>query len=1062
MRSSPPSRTGPNPYVHGERIERVVAHHARLRPADISVQQGHRLLTYGELVQRADAVAAALYERGVRAGGRVAVRMRRSPELVIALLGVLRAGAAYAATDPEWPHARVLDSLRSTGPDLIVTDDPVPGVGGEIPVTPFDALLTGDPAAAPPPEADGTRTAAIFYTSGSTGKPKGVLSPHRGTLRTLVDCPAIPLDSDTVFLQAAPLPWDGLSLELWAPLLNGGRSVLLDAAAVALDAEQLEDVVGLGVNSLWLTSSLFSVLAEERLDLFGELRLLLVGGERVSVAGARRVLRRFPELHMVNGYGPAEATIFATHHVIRPADVAEDSTEIPIGTPLPRTPVMLLGPDGRAVPDGGPGEGELAIGGDGVALGYANNPEETGRRFFSADGRRYYRSGDLVVRDAEGLLRYRGRIDHQFKIRGIRIEAGEVESVLEAHPDITAACVLPVEAVPGRRELAAAYATCDGQPRDTAELRAFAGRHLLDAMVPTVFHHVDRLPLTGTGKTDRKAVGHSVRQVLGLLPAPGRAPQEGGPAPDQQQGSQTDQQADPLLAEVRDLLGPTALGMRDDLVLAGANSLDVIRLAARLGRRLNARLTASDVYRLRTLEDIRAHCSADTTAAADVFPQPTGQEENDAPLSHAQQRFWLAEMSAPGAADNLIVLAYALSGPLKTEVLAEALQDTVRLHPALRTMYPWGDEAPVQRVLPPDESGIGIELTEPPADAAGPAAGLQELAEAVTADWWDRPFSLETEVPLRVRLCRLDADRHLLCVQMHHIAFDGWSESVLVADLQAAYRARLAGRPAERPGGRLTYGSYSVWEKTRIAEWAKDDLPFWKGELCPATPPFLPTPTGAGEARRLEAVLQVTAGTVDSLVKVSARYGGPAVTALAAGAAQAVATTFGTGSFTLGSVTAGRFDPALETVLGYFVNPFGIRVRDGGSEDLAALVGRTADGIVAALAHTRTPFDEVVRELGPDRSRHPWFQAFAVLQAEPPSGRLGDEVTVEPVRVRPPRTAVELMLEAVPEPGGSWQLVIAWREDGVEESRVRRLVEALRTALNRIAVLAERPSPTRS
>ncbi|OKI00985.1 hypothetical protein A6A06_19095 [Streptomyces sp. CB02923] len=1052
MRSSPPSGTGPNPYVYGERIEQVVAHHARLRPADIAVQQGHRLLTYGELAQRADSVAAALHERGVTAGGRVAVRMTRSPELVTALLGVLRAGAAYVATDPEWPHARVLDSLRGTGPDLFITDDPVPGVDGEIPVAPFDVLLSGDPAAAPPPERDGTRTASIFYTSGSTGKPKGVLSPHRGTLRTLVDCPAIPLDSDAVFLQAAPLPWDGLSLELWAPLLNGGRSVLLDAGAATLDAEQLERVVGLGVNSLWLTSSLFSVLAEERLDLFGELRLLLVGGERVSVASARRVLRRFPELHMVNGYGPAEATIFATHHVIRPADVAEDSTEIPIGTPLPRTAVMLLGPDGRAVPDGEPGEGELAIGGDGVALGYANNPEETGRRFFDTGGNRYYRSGDIVVRDVEGLLRYRGRIDHQFKIRGIRIEAGEVESVLEAHPDITAACVLPLEAVPGRRELAAAYATSDGRPRDAAELRAFAGRQLLDAMVPTVLHHVDRLPLTGTGKTDRKAVGQAVRQALGPVPAPGRTPQE--------TEAERDSQADPLLAEVRDLLGLPALGMRDDLVLAGANSLDVIRLAARLGRRLNARLTASDVYRLRTLEDIGAHCSAADAVSADVLPQPTEQEESDAPLSHAQQRFWLAEMSAPGAADNMIVLAYALSGPLKTETLAEALQDTVRLHPALRTTYPWAGEAPVQRVLPPDEAGIGVELTEPPADAAG--AGLQELAEAVTADWWDRPFSLEDEVPLRVRLCRLDADRHLLCVQVHHIAFDGWSETVLVADLQAAYRARLAGGPTEQPGGRLPYGRYSAWEKTRLAEWAKEDLPFWEAELCPATPPFLPAPTGAGEARRLEAVLQVDAGTVGSLVKVSARYGGPAVTALAAGAAQAIAATFGTGSFTLGSVTAGRFDPALETVLGYFVNPFGIRVRDGAGEDLAALVGRTADGIVAGLAHTRTPFDEVVRELGPDRSRHPWFQAFAVLQAEPPSGRLGDEVTLAPVRVRPPRTAVELMLEAVPEAGGSWRLVIAWREDGVDESHARRLVEALRTALTRIAVLARRPSPTPS
>ncbi|MFE0041907.1 amino acid adenylation domain-containing protein [Streptomyces albireticuli] len=1050
MRPSSSSSAGPSrpgPYLHGERIEQVVAHHARLRPADIAVQQGHSRLTYGELVRRADSVAAALRERGVAAGGRVAVRMARSPGLVVALLGVLRAGAAYAATDPEWPHARVLDTVRGTGTELLITEEPVPGLDEGTPAVSLGALLTGDPDAAPPPELDGTRTASVFYTSGSTGRPKGVLSPHRGTLRTLVGCPTIPLDPGSVFLQAAPLPWDALSLELWAPLLNGGRSVLLEEGSATLDAERLERAVRLGVNSLWLTSSLFGVLAEERPDLFGELRLLLVGGERVPVAAARRVLRRFPELHMVNGYGPAEATIFATNHVIRAEDVAEDSAEIPIGTPLPRTTVVLLGPGGRPVPGGEPGEGELAIGGDGVALGYAGDPEETGRRFFETDGTRYYRTGDLATRDAEGLLRYRGRIDHQFKIRGIRIEAGEVESVLEAHPRITAVCALPAETAPDRRALAAAYTTTDGQPLDAAELRAFAARHLLDAMVPTVLHHLDRLPLTGNGKTDRAAVGRSVQRTLGLRTKPEQAP------------GHTDR-TDPLLAEVRELLGLPALGTRDDLVLAGANSLDVIRLAARLGRRLNAGLTASDVYRLRTLEDIGAHCSAEAAEPADVLPRSAGEEEGDAPLSHAQQRFWLAEMSSPGAADNMIVLAYALSGPLDAEALAGALRDTARLHPALRTTYPWAGEAPVQRILPLDEAGIGMELTGPPADAAGP--GLQELAEAATADWWDRPFSLEDEVPLRVRLCRLAADRHLFCLQVHHIAFDGWSESVLVAEVRAAYRARLAGRAPARREDRLTYGGFSAWEGTRIADWAEADLPFWRDELGRAPRPFLPAPTGSGEARRLETVLRLDAGTVGGLAEVAARHGGPALTALVAGAARALARTFGTDDLTLGSVTAGRFDPALENVIGYFVNPFGIRVPAGGDEDLASLVDRVAKGVVAGLAHTRTPFDELVRELAPDRGRHPWFQAFAVLQAPPPSGFLGDEVTIDPVRVRPPRTAVELLLEAVPAADGSWRLVVQWREDGVDAVRAHRLVEELRTALTRIADLARRPSPTSS
>ncbi|MGW2088310.1 AMP-binding protein [Streptomyces sp. NPDC001880] len=1038
--------SSPSPYVHGERIERVVAHHARLRPSAVAVQQGDRTLDYGELTERADAVAASLREHGVASGGRVAVRMARSPELVIALLGVLRAGAAYVALAPDWPVARILDTVRGT--DLFVTAEP--GLAEQaaqaegIPVAPFTALLAGDPAKAPAPESDGTRTASVFYTSGSTGNPKGVLSPHRGTLRTLVNCPAIPLDRNTVFLQAAPLPWDGFSLEVWAPLLNGGRSVLMEPGVQSLDADQLERAVALGVNSLWLTSSLFSVLAEERLDLFGRLRLLLTGGERVSVAAARRVLCSFPGLHMVNGYGPAEATIFATHHVIRLQDVAEDSAEIPIGTPLPRTTVVLLGPDGLPAAPGADGacEGELAVAGDGVALGYTGNPEETGKRFVHIDGTRHYRTGDLAVRDAAGLLWYRGRTDHQFKIRGIRIEAGEIESVLESHPAITTACAVPVERGPGRAVPAAAYTTVDGRPVDADELRAFAARNLLDAMVPALLHHLARLPLSPTGKTDRTAVTRLVQQTRGEEEAAGDTTGAGAAHPE----------ADPLLAEVRELLGLPELGADENLVLAGANSLDVIRLAARLGTRLGARLTASDVYRLRSVGAVRAHCATGALAPAEQLPLSSAETEPEpttAALTHAQQRFWLAEMSSPGAADNLIVLAYALTGPLDRERLAKAFGDTVRFHPALRTTYPWLDEAPVQRILPPDQATVDMEITELPGGVEDRT--LQELAEAVTADWWDRPFRLDDEVPLRLRLCRIDADRHLLCLQAHHIAFDGWSESVLLADLREAYRARLAGHTPQRPSGRLAHGHYSGWEANRLAEWTKGDLPFWRAELEPAPKPFLPAPAGRGEARRLETVLTVGAETVGGLARSAARHGGPVLAALLAAAAHALSQTFGSADLALGSVTAGRFDPAVETAIGYFVNPFVVRLAVDPDEDAPALVGRAADRVVAGLAHARTPFDELVRELGPDRDRHPWFQTFVVLQTEPPRVRLGDEVTVEPVRLRPPRTAIELMLEAVPAADGSWQLVVLWREDGVDTAVVDRLRDALHTALRRIA-----------
>ncbi|WP_188303372.1 amino acid adenylation domain-containing protein, partial [Streptomyces sp. CBMA123] len=491
-----------SPYHLGERIDQVVAGHARRTPDALALRQGDETVSYGELLARARSVAAGLRARGIGPGDFVPVLIERSPELVAVLLGVLTAGAAYIAMDPAWPAERTADVVRRSDARLVVVDRPRPEAGaGAGAIVPSEELR--GPEAGSVAHTDGTAAACVFYTSGSTGRPKGVVSPHRGTIRTLVGCPTIPLDATTVFLQAAPLPWDAFALELWAPLLNGGRCVLLDRGVPALDADGLRRALAAGVDSMWLTSSLFTVLLEEAPEEFGRLRLLLVGGERVSVRHAREALTRFPGLRLVNGYGPAESTIFATTHAIGPADVAEDSTDIPIGRPVPCTGAVLLGPDGTVLT--GPATGELALSGDGLAAGYLGDAAETARRFVLLDGVRHYRTGDVAGRDADGLLRHRGRTDRQVKLRGVRIEPGEVETVLETHPAVTSCLVFLVEPVPGRPELAALYTTATGAPVPGPELRRTAAHRLLGAMVPTRLVHTERLPLGPTGKADQSA-----------------------------------------------------------------------------------------------------------------------------------------------------------------------------------------------------------------------------------------------------------------------------------------------------------------------------------------------------------------------------------------------------------------------------------------------------------------------------------------------------------------------------------------------------------------------------
>ncbi len=1027
------SSASENPYAFGERIERVVARHARLRPDAVAIQQGERTLTYGELNERAVTVAAALRRLGVTPDRHVAVRIPRSPELVTVLLGILHAGAAYAAIDPHWPQGRVDETVRSTQTALFVTDTSGTQAGPDRAetrvVSPASLYELGRTAPVPEPLHDGTATASVFYTSGSTGKPKGVLSPHRGTIRTLVNSRAIPLDEDSVFLQAAPLPWDGHSLELWAPLLNGGRCVLLDQQARALDAEALDKAVRQGVNSLLLTSSLFGALAEERIDLFGNLRLLIVGGERVPVPQARLVLTTFPQLHVINGYGPAESTILATHHVIRPADIAPGSTEIPIGTPVPRTAVVLLDTDGRPVADGS--IGEIAVGGDGVALGYADNPEETAHRFFTRDGMRFYRTGDLAMRDPEGLLRYRGRTDRQFKIRGVRIEAGEVEAVLENHPQVTACCVLPLETATGRVRLTGAYTTAHQRPLDYEVLKQHATRSLLDVMVPTRLEHVTRLPRNRNGKVDRQAVEALLRQSADTLGEQSRQATGGNP----------------VLDDIRELLGIAHLGEDDDLVRAGADSLDVIRLAARVGARHGARLTASDVYRLRTPRAIAGHC-ARVVIPQEHLPAAGSADPAEARLSHAQQQFWFAETISPGSTDHMIVLAYALTGPLRSDVLGEALNDVVAAHPVLRTIYPRLDEAPVQRVLAPQEAALVVEFVSAPQGTQG----TQELAEALAADWWATPFSLEDQVPLRVRLCRVAEDRSLLLVHVHHIAFDGWSESVLLQELSRAYAARLEGRPHEVVPA-LSYSQFSIWESTRLADWADHDFPFWEKELAAVPAPFLrpAARTTAGPVPRIERVLNLDTKTVRRLAQAAARRGGPTLAALLAGSVRALARTFDADELSVGSVTGGRFDPALEPIVGCFVNPFTVVMSQALGSSAEGFLDQVVTRVVTCLQHVHTPFDELSSAFTRQQQGYPWIQVWVVLQAQPPRVTLGDHVTVEPVRVRPPSTDVELLLEAIPAPDGSWNLVFSWRADGITAAQAETLATELRTALNETA-----------
>jgi mycobactin peptide synthetase MbtE len=486
-------------------LHEAVAAVARRRPEAVALVFEGRRISYAELDGTADAWAASLARAGVGRGDVVPIRLPRGPELVIALLAVLKTGAAYALLDVAWSSARVRDVVATLGAKLVIDD--VDAVGW----TPGDAQRTDFT----PATVDGADPCCVFFTSGTTGEPKGVLTTHRATARLFGDGAGAGgfahFDENTVMPLAAPVVWDAFSLELWAVLLSGGTSLIVPEPALSAGALRA-GVARHGVDSIWLTSSLFNQIVDEDTAAFTGVRQVLVGGERLSPAHVARFLRAHPDIALHNGYGPVESVVFATTHRVTAADTAR-SDGIPIGRPVPGTTIHVLDGD-RPCAIGAPGE--ICVSGDGLALHYLGDPGLTADRFaeIRLAGRkvRVYRTGDLGVWGANGVLRYLGRADRQVKIRGHRVEPAGVERQIEQLAAVHRCRIVPRRDTSGNAVDLVAFCTPaePGAPLDT-EIDALGStmdpHHRPAAVVP-----VREFPLTPQGKLNERA-------LLDLLPA---------------------------------------------------------------------------------------------------------------------------------------------------------------------------------------------------------------------------------------------------------------------------------------------------------------------------------------------------------------------------------------------------------------------------------------------------------------------------------------------------------------------------------------------------------------
>ncbi|MFD7332621.1 amino acid adenylation domain-containing protein [Streptomyces sp. NPDC059872] len=998
----------------GEGLHDVFAAQAHARPRHIALLAPYARVSYGELDALAEELARKLAAAGVQQGHLVPVLLPRSVNLVGTLLAILKLGAAYALLNADWPPTRleaVIDRLR---PPLVVTR---PGLvaGLSAPLWTPDEGGTEESPARPAVTVQGSDACSVFFTSGTTGQPKGVVTPHRATARLFREGTFARFDRDTVIPLAGALPWDVFSLELWSALYNGGTCVLIDEPF--LTAEALRAMVAdHGVNTAWLTSSLFNLIIDEDLAALSGLSQVMIGGERLSERHVGRFLDRFPDTALINGYGPVESTVFTTTHRITPADCTRDGG-IPLGRPVPGTSVFVL-QGNRPCATGEPGE--ICVAGDGLALGYLGEPALTAEKFthidINGEQARLYRTGDLGIQGEDGILEYRGRIDRQVKIRGHRVEPAEVERQIEHLVPYVADC----RVVPRRTELDGVLqlvAFCvpsrsGGAPPDVPAILA---EHLPAYQRPVAVVFVDSFPLTDTGKLDDRA-------LLARVP---EATDENGHGPVD----------DPLVRLVAEefavVLGSRTVPPHTPFFELGGSSLQAARACTRIVKRVGRPVPLSVLYEQSSAEELGSWLRS--APSTDVVPTFTG----DIPLTAMELVFLTRHLTAPQDRSGYCLMTWHLNGGLDQEALKAAIAAVHQRHEVLRTAFRV-DPTPHAEVTDIPAPPLELLVAQPTVDdAVGALRQLfDEPLEPQDADLWRTALVPVTETGGR-----------LFGLLVHHIAFDGRSESVLARALSDAYagRAPHAAPPTLAERARLMSAAATMTDSAGRMERILAEFQDVPQIRWPERPD--PGETGIGHLS-----VTVPAAVAARLDAQGAALGGTLFVVLLSAWAATMAEVCGQRDFAVGVPVAERTVPELEQAIGCLINMLPVRLRGdavGGGRDGIREVGRL---VHQAFGRCEVPFADLAQGFRPPTpGRTPGFQSIFALQDNTPP-RL-DLPGVAATHLRQPYAALplELHLEVWPDEDGALDAVLSFRREAVVEATALMLLKGFHDRLALIA-----------
>ncbi|MDA4108258.1 peptide synthetase, partial [Mycobacterium holsaticum DSM 44478] len=949
--------TGPASAV--EPVPALFAAQVARTPDAVAVTFDGRSMTYAELDDAANRLAHLLSRRGAGPGEVVALLLPRSADAIVAILAVLKTGAAYLPIDPALPVARIGFMLADATPIAAVTKAELAGRFDDFDVTVIDV---GDLEAAsvdiapgatlPGPTADDI--AYIIYTSGTTGVPKGVAIPHRnvpglfGVLGGHVSS-----GPGRVWTQWHSYSFDVSVWEIFGALLHGARLLVVSEQVAASPEDFHALLVAEGVDVLSQTPSAVGMLSPQGL----ESAALVVAGEACSAELVDRWAA--PGRVMINAYGPTEATVYAS--ISAPLTAQSPDSVVPIGAPVTGAALFVLDAWLRPVPPGA--VGELYVAGRGVAVGYVGRAGLTSSRFvacpFGEPGARMYRTGDLVRWGADGQVQYLGRADEQVKIRGYRIELGEIQAALAALDGVEQAVVIAREARPGDKHLVG-YITGTADP---AKARAALAERLPGYMVPAAVMVIDAVPLTVNGKLDARAL----------------------PAPDYDSDSYR-APANPveeILAGIfAHVLALERVGVDDSFFDLGGDSLSAMRLVAAVNKTLDAGIAVRALFDAPTVAQLAPRIGG---AEAQLEPLVAGERPATVPLSFAQSRLWfLDQLQGPSPVYNMTT-AFQISGALNVDALGAALTDVVARHESLRTLFTAPDGVPQQVVIDAERAELGWEVI----DATGwTSSRLREAIDAASR----YAFNLAAEIPLRAKLFRLSDEEHVLAAVVHHIAADGWSLTPLVADLGVAYGDRCAGQAPGWAPLAVQYVDYTLWQRAQFGDLDDDtsriatQLAYWEDALAGmperiALPTDRPYPLVADQ-RGAKVTVDWPAELQQQIARVAREHNATNFMVLQAALGVLLSKLSGNSDVAVGFPIAGRRDPALDELIGFFVNTLVLRVDLTGDPTVSEVLDQVRARSLAAYEHQDVPFEVLVERLNPTRSltHHPLVQVALAWQ----------------------------------------------------------------------------------